>query len=392
MQCNDKRISRKHGILKITSNETLSLTSVNFCVYLLYLGSAANLKPILSFDHRQTHQNPIFYKMKNDETIQLLEQHDPPIVLGPGDSFGLIPTGSAYWFEIDKSDMQRNEANGSPVVDKSPGASAAEGEVKKRKLPSWMNGQGSKKMRNDNSAAAASSDGDSTIAFDDKTIETNDSESTLDAQNVPDLPMETPSKESASTMNDANDSKRTRGNETSSTIDNIVDTDLAGSTVNEPNDQMDVPTELAVNESALSTDAVEAAFGGGADIVSNEPNPEANLPPSEVGASEAPEASNAATDSSAPADPPAQLEPATSTADDSDDDGLTVPLPKVQIKAEPMDDIEPSDNDGAAAAGPSGLISVKQEIKKEVKTEPDSSSDAAPKLRDCCPYGARCYR
>lgn len=296
----------------------------------------------------------------------------------------MLPTGSAFWFEIVKSD----EMNVSPVVDKSTNASAGEAEVKKRKLPSWMNAQvpqDSKKMRNDDNAVTVSNDGDTTIATDDTNVDTNHSESTLEIC-VQNIAMESPLKEPAAqgspskrkmpTMDDGNDRKRTRGDENESTAtsdsvdgsvdataDAIAETDMAVSTGNEPNDQMDVPNEPAENES----------------------NEEANVPTSEDRAAEA---SNAATDPRAPADLPAQLEPSTSTADESDDDALTVPLPKIQIKPEPMDDIEPSGNDGATAAGPSGLISVKQEFKKEVKTEPD----ADPKLRDCCPYGNRCYR
>lgn len=342
---------------------------------------------------------------------------DETIELCAGDSFGFFPC--AFWFDIVKSNLLRGEmaetTAASPVVDSTSNESTTE--APKRKLPSWMNGSNCKKMRNhDNDVTLPNGDGASTAAGD-NSAETNSISTAAVEDRVQDLALETPSKESASedpalkrklpANDDANESKRLRNdaNEATVSCDTISATttaatsaDQADLTAVESIAQTDAPNDSAV--SAIETDASSQQ----AMEVSNDPIDESSVPRPEIQAVnpesiERPEEADADSanqnemDNTATEAAPVERSASAAESTADSDDGRTVPLPVV-VKIEPVDQFEDNASGNAAVAGPSSAITVKQEVKTEVKAEatnePDSSSSS--KERDCCPYGVKCYR
>lgn len=423
----------------------------------------------VSLCYRQTHRNPIFYKTKNDEILQMTHEEGESFVLSPGDSFGLL--SNAFWFEIVKSNMQsdiQKSADVSSIVKSSPNESAAA--VPKRKLPAWMNGNSSKKLRSDDNAVNVPGDGDITVAMDENSTEPSNRVPSVVEQVGRDLVLKTPEMESVAkdfdlkrklpATNDANDNKKmcsdddgvtapndgnitaatddkstemynpgsavqdlvletpSKGsavaddNETMScneasasssgdngsaatTIDANAATDNAESAVAEPDVQMDTSKHSDENESAELTNEIEPVSDDAIEV-SCEPIEDSNASKSDEKAAEPMPNDGQDVPDAEVADDTPHVEPATSTAAniaaDSDDEYDGVPLPKIVIKTEPIDDIEPNVSDNVAVAGPSGTVTIKQEIKTEVKTEPDSSTDSKEQKRDCCRYGVTCYR
>ncbi|KAF2900689.1 hypothetical protein ILUMI_05492 [Ignelater luminosus] len=70
LKCDDRRVSRKHGVIKITE-KAATITS--------------------------THQNPCFYQAANSSTITILPK-DKPVDVGDGDKFALL--ADQFWFKI----------------------------------------------------------------------------------------------------------------------------------------------------------------------------------------------------------------------------------------------------------------------------------------------------
>lgn len=347
----------------------------------------------------QTHVNPIFYRTKIDGTLLKINKNDEPIVLSAGDSFGLFP--NTFWFEIVKSNMQRDEekemAASASVVEQSPNESVAE--VSKRKLPFWLAGKNYNKMQNDNNEVTVSNDNNiaaAAAATDGNSTQIDNPQTTVAVQ---DLALETPTidsvsddsattKRKMSSMNDGNDNKRIRSDVNVASASN-------GSESGSVEPEMDTSNEPNIPSTAIGTRsdcAMEVLNGPIGESNASKPEDKALEPEP----NERVEVHDATTENrTETSDAAVSGEPTTSVAGNPaetiDDDGLTVPLPKITIKTEPNDDIEQNVNDNTATAGPSGTVTVKEEIKTEVKLEPDSSIDSKPK-RDCCPFGIRCYR
>lgn len=101
LQCNDKRISHRHGIIKIKSCSAIDLLSVSNSKEPLIF----RITLILHYFGLQTHENPILYKKRSDGILSLLQKGNE-IELLIGDLFGLTP--DAFWFRLEKSDDQAN--------------------------------------------------------------------------------------------------------------------------------------------------------------------------------------------------------------------------------------------------------------------------------------------
>uniref|UniRef100_U5EYH5 PBZ-type domain-containing protein n=1 Tax=Corethrella appendiculata TaxID=1370023 RepID=U5EYH5_9DIPT len=73
LKCNDKRISRNHGVIKVPTEypNTIHITS--------------------------THANPIFYRKNDDEDVSILTK-DLTQSLNAGDKFGLLPEN--FWYVV----------------------------------------------------------------------------------------------------------------------------------------------------------------------------------------------------------------------------------------------------------------------------------------------------
>lgn len=165
LQCDDKRISRQHGIIKHDGEQaerTIQITS--------------------------THTNPIFLRT-DDQVLNILTK-DLTATLRHGDKFALLP--DQYWFEVRFKNPEAEEA---AVSSSSPSTTetAASSELlrvrtmeevnnvvaEQRVLPDWMNGGGSgekrkngdeseaesaKRSRCDEDAKTSSGSGDGAIA------------------------------------------------------------------------------------------------------------------------------------------------------------------------------------------------------------------------------------
>lgn len=143
LQCDDKRISRQHGIIKHDGEQverTIQITS--------------------------THTNPIFLRT-DDQVLNILTK-DLTATLRHGEKFALLP--DQYWFEVRFKDPEAEEAT---VSSSSPSAeeTAAGGELlrvrtmeevnsaitEQRVLPDWMNGGGSGEKRKNGEQSEAES-------------------------------------------------------------------------------------------------------------------------------------------------------------------------------------------------------------------------------------------
>lgn len=350
----------------------------------------------------------------------MIKIDDESTVLSAGDSFGFFP--DVFWFKIIEPNMQRDE-----IIELADAASVKESttEVVKRKLPSWLNGNSSKKRRGDDNDVTALNDGDMAAVTGDDNTETSN---TVVEQNMQDLSEMPPEKFVAEALPLKGMLPATDDNQRMQGGDDVASASSGGDIARPPPTE-DTYAELGVvesserAESSLEPDRNELAM-----LI------EATEAESMVEAEESPmEDSNAAIpeDNALEPEPNEQLElpnkvvesrndtndaakviPNTSAAENTNktDDGM--PLPNIQIKTEPADDTENSTTEaidgvplpkvliktesnvdnGAAVAGPSGAVPIKQEVKKEVKTEPDSSADSKVPKRDCCPYGIKCYR
>lgn len=99
LQCNDKRISRTHGLISV-KNGSATITGVsNYNKNLIHYNS------IVIF---QTHQNPCFYQAANSSTITILPK-DTPVFIEDGDKFALLP--DQFWFRMKLKHEQDNTVN-----------------------------------------------------------------------------------------------------------------------------------------------------------------------------------------------------------------------------------------------------------------------------------------
>ncbi|XP_055321601.1 aprataxin and PNK-like factor [Sitodiplosis mosellana] len=83
LNCNDKRISRNHGVLKVISSNSVAVLS--------------------------THQNSMFFRKKNNIEVNQIEQNNE-VNLFVGDSFGLLV--DEFWFSIQPSDKGNDVIGG----------------------------------------------------------------------------------------------------------------------------------------------------------------------------------------------------------------------------------------------------------------------------------------
>ncbi|KAF5308181.1 hypothetical protein FQR65_LT06361 [Abscondita terminalis] len=80
LECDDRRVSRNHGIIEITNN-AVTIAS--------------------------THQNPCFYQTADSKTITILPKHSP-VSLNDGDKFALLADQFWYRVKIEKSEIAGN--------------------------------------------------------------------------------------------------------------------------------------------------------------------------------------------------------------------------------------------------------------------------------------------
>lgn len=354
----------------------------------------------------------------------LKKDDDESTVLSAGDSFGFFP--DTLWFEIVKPNTKCDEikelADAASVMETTSKESATD--VGKRKLPAWLNGNSSKKRRGGNNDVTGSNDGDDSEATQVNSTETNN---TVVEQNMDELAVK-PAEESVakdlpligiwSAMDDDADNQVMQSGDDVPSASSGGDIDRAPATEStcaasgsvEPSEQTESPLEPDTNELEMLIDAIEAEAQGSM-VVEEDPTEGSNVPNPEPEPNEQIELPNSVLESRNDTINAAQVNPSTSDAENRTETGDEMPLPKIQIKTEPADDAEdttdaidgvplpkvliktePNVNTGAAEAGPSGAVPIEQEIKREVKPEPDSSVDSKVPKRDCCPYGIKCYR
>lgn len=144
-RCDDKRISRQHGIIKHDGEQaerTIRITS--------------------------THSNPIFLQTEADQGIQILTQ-DKTATLRHGEKFALLP--DQYWFEVRFKDSEVEasavSSSSSPSTEETAAIGNTDGELlrvrtmeevnsavaEQRVLPEWMSGE---KRKNDEESEAES--------------------------------------------------------------------------------------------------------------------------------------------------------------------------------------------------------------------------------------------
>ncbi|XP_065079267.1 aprataxin and PNK-like factor isoform X2 [Ochlerotatus camptorhynchus] len=147
LQCDDKRISRQHGIIKHDGEQaggTIQITS--------------------------THSNPIFLRT-DDQVLNILTK-DLTATLRHGEKFALLP--DQYWFEVRFKDPEVEEtavSSSSPSTEETTANGNSNGELlrvrtmeevnsavaEQRVLPDWMSGGGSgEKRKNDEESEAES--------------------------------------------------------------------------------------------------------------------------------------------------------------------------------------------------------------------------------------------
>lgn len=358
----------------------------------------------------------------------MIIKDDDSTVLSPGDSFGFFP--DAFWFEIVKPNMQSDESkkivDASSVMETTSNESPTE--AVKRKLPTWLGGNNYKRRRGDNDVTA-SNDGDIPAATEENNTEMNN---TVVERNVHDLAktltensgtVDSPLKGKLAASDDTADNQRMRSGDDGPSTSRCGDTGsaaptentCAGSGVVEQSEQTESALEPDRDELAMLIDAIQAESQGSMEVEERpledsnaaktvddalEPEPDQQL--------ELPVAINENRNETIDA---AQVNSNISAAENTSETDDGMPLPNIQIKAEPVEDTEntteaidgvplpkvliktePNVDNGVAVAGPSGGVPIKQEVKKEVKTEPDSSADSKVPKRDCCPYGVKCYR
>lgn len=366
----------------------------------------------------------------------MIKKDDDSTVLSPGDSFGFFP--DAFWFEIVKSNVQSDEPkeidDASSVMETTSNESSAE--AVKRKLPTWLSGNNNKKRRGDNDVTA-SNDGDIAAATEDNNTEINNTVVERNEQDSAETRPENSAAEDSPLTGklaapvETADNRRMRSNDDEPSTSRCGDigraapteNTRAGSGVVEQSEQIESPLEPDRDELAMLIDAIQADSQGAMEV-EGRPSKDSNVTET-VGDALEPEPDQqlelpvAVDENRNETIDAAQVNSNIIAAENRNETDDAMPLPNIQIKAEPVDDTENTaeaidgvplpkvliktepnvDNiaavagpSAAAVAGPSGAVPIKQEVKKEVKTEPDSSADSKVPKRDCCPYGVKCYR
>lgn len=134
LQCDDKRISRQHGIIKLEAEQAdrIQITS--------------------------THTNPIFIRTE-DNVLNILTK-DLTATLRHGEKFALLP--DQYWYEVRfRTDSEQetsvsSSVNGTLRVRTMEEVNSAVTDSEARVLPDWLGGTGEKRKKADESEAEGS--------------------------------------------------------------------------------------------------------------------------------------------------------------------------------------------------------------------------------------------